>query len=823
MNRVALPIDPHLADLVAALRHHPTLVLEAPPGSGKTTRLPPALLEAMPGRIVVTQPRRLAARLAARRVAEERGEDPGQTVGWRVRFEDRTGPATRLIYQTEGTFLRALAARPTLDEVSAVLIDEVHERHLDTDLVLGHLLALQAGARPDLRIVLMSATIEAEALAARLPGAVVRRIECPAFPVDITFAGDDDRPLERRVAAQVRGLLDESEGDVLVFLPGVREILAAERTLRGDTEARGFALVKLHGGLLPEAQDLAVRPHPERRVILATNVAESSVTLPAVTCVVDSGLARHAGFDPWSGLPRLDVRPISQASATQRAGRAGRLRPGRCVRLYSEYDFRRRPRRTAPEVERADLAGAVLELAVAGFDVDRFPWPTPPPPTAQAAALRLLGDLGALDVTGQPTARGRRMARLPLHPRLARMVVEAAERGVGRAAAQLAAILSECDPRALQDAEPAGRDDAPSDLLVLAARLARGGGDPALRQAVSRAARQIAELAGLPASDRGDEADLLRAVLAGFPDRLARRRGNGGEIWVAARGGELRQSARSRVRRAPLAVVVDAEHRDGAAEPTAHLLSAIEEEWLWDLEPSLLDISTDCLWDAARQRVFAVERLRWDRLVLSEKRRAPGPAEAEAAGALLAKQVLARGLAAFFGQEALDAWRGRLRFAAPFLARNDLPLDDESLERQVRRACLGRRAIADLPSPGQLLGELIDPPTRAELDRLAPLELRLPGGRRVRVHYAEGQIPWVGSLLQDFFGQARTPTVADGRVPLAVHLLGPNRRALQVTTDLAGFWRDHYPALRKELARRYPRHAWPDNPLTASPPTPRRR
>lgn len=823
MIRTDLPIDPHLPDLVEAIGRHPLVVLAAPPGTGKTTRLPPALLATVAGRIVVTQPRRMAARLAAQRVAEEREEAPGATVGWRVRHEDRTSRTTRLTYETEGTFLRELLSCPRLDGVDVVLIDEFHERHLDTDLVLGHLLALQQSERPDLRIVVMSATMDAEAIAAALPESVHRRIATPAFPVAVEYSEPGDaRPLEQRAARAVSRLLDEEDGDILVFLPGVREILQCERALTDIAAPRGVRVVALHGGMPPEAQDLAVRPHHERRVVLSTNVAESSVTLPAVTAVVDSGLAREAGFDSWTGLPRLDLKPVSQASATQRAGRAGRLRPGRCIRLFGEHDFRTRPHSTPPEALRADLAGAVLNLRCAGLDPAAFRWLSPPPEAARAAAGRLLRDLGALTPDDRPTERGRRMARLPLHPRLARLAVEGFDRGVGQAAVALAVALSERDPRSLLEGGPPGLQDSPSDALDLIERVERKRVDAATLAGIDRGRRQIAGLLGLRAADSGNEDDLLRAILAAYPDRLARRRETGGEVWVAARGGVLRQSPRSRVRRAGLAVMMDAERRDGTPDATAHMLSAVDEEWLWELEPSLLTAETECVWDDAGGRVFVLDRRLWDRLVLEERRRSPGPAEAEAAGRMLARQALARGAAAFFGEELLARWRGRLAFAAPFIGEDALPLGEGALERRVAAACAGRRALAELPAPAQMLADLVEPAMRAHLDRIAPRELRLPGGRKVAVYYAQGQPPWIETMLQDCFGMARTPTVAEGRVPVVVHLLGPNRRALQVTADLTGFWRDHYPSLRRELSRRYPRHAWPEDPLTAAPPPPRR-
>ncbi|HEX8908624.1 MAG TPA: helicase-related protein, partial [Anaeromyxobacteraceae bacterium] len=547
-----LPIDALLPEVVSALRAGPALVVEAPPGAGKTTRLPPALLAAGlagAGEVVVLEPRRLAARMAARRVAAELGERPGETVGWQVRFEDVSGPRTRLRYVTEALLTRRLLSSPDLPGVGSVVLDEFHERHLDGDLALA-LLRRLAARRRDLKLVVMSATLDAGPVA-RFLGAPALRSEGRAFPVEVEHLAPEeaarDQRLEERVASAVRrALREEPDGHVLVFLPGAAEIRRAREALSGLTLAEVLAL---HGDLPPEEQDRAVAPSARRKVILSTNVAETSVTIEGVAAVVDSGLARVAAHSPWSGLPTLELRKVSRASAAQRAGRAGRTRPGRCLRLYTRHDHDARPEFDLPEIRREDLAGTALALAL--LDLSAEPqeelWLDPPPPAAWEAAGALLRDLGALDAAGGVTELGRRLARFPLHPRLARLVVAAEDAGAGAQGALLAALLGERDIRLFEPGRlsgghsPARRDvpTGPSDLLELASLFEEAArarfADGALRrlrlapgavQAVDRARRQLERLVGRPrrtSTATSTEEALLRATLAAFPDRVARR------------------------------------------------------------------------------------------------------------------------------------------------------------------------------------------------------------------------------------------------------------------------------------------------------------
>jgi ATP-dependent helicase HrpB len=884
---------------VAALHAERSVVIEAPPGAGKTTRVPPALLAAGlagSGEVVVLEPRRLAARLAARRVAQELGERPGETVGWQVRFEEIAGPRTRIRYVTEGLLTRRLLGAPTLPGVGAVILDEFHERHLPGDLALAFLRRLQRTSRPDLKLAVMSATLDAEPVA-RFLGAPRIRSEGRRFEVAIEHLSPEeaarDERLEDRVARAVRRVHRESReareagarpGDVLVFLPGAAEIRRAREALAAWAREAGVDLLPLHGDLPPEEQDRAVRPGPSPKVILSTNVAESSVTIEGVTAVVDSGLARVASHSPWSGLPTLEVKKVSRASAAQRAGRAGRTGPGRALRLYTRHDHDVRPAFDAPEIEREDLAELVLALAGLGLRASTSaptagePGPgelalfQPPPAPALEAATALLARLGALDPAGALTPLGRRMLDLPVHPRLARLAVEAAARGAAAEGALLAALLGERD---LRDRRAGALDGAalpptgPSDLLELAHlfeeasrarfdpdRLRRMGVGAGAAQAVERSRRQLAGLArALPAGAapprRGAgsaavEDALLLATLAGYPDRVARRRAGGSDEIVLTGGGSARLDPASVVREAPLLVALDAEERralplslsKGQGERTARsgagagrgaevrvrLASAVTQEMLLDLFPGALRYDEAVVWNAQAERVEATERLLYEDLVLEEGRAAkPDP---EKVSARLAEEARARGARAFAPEGALDALLARLAFAAQHAPETGIPAPTEGdLAAALADAAQGRRSFAELREadlPGLLLARL-DPRARAALERLAPERLTLPGGRSTRVHYEAGKPPWLESRLQDFFGMAQGPTLAGGRVPVVLHLLAPNGRAQQVTTDLAGFWDRHYPALRRELSRRYPRHAWPEDPRTATPPAPRRR
>jgi ATP-dependent helicase HrpB len=851
-----LPIDPLLPEIVAALRAGGSLVIEAPPGAGKTTRVPAAIHAAglVRGEVVVLEPRRLAARLAGRRVAEELGEQVGETVGYQVRFEDVSSARTRIRFVTEGLLLRRLLSEPTLPGVGAVLLDEFHERHLHGDLALALLRRLQRTRRPDLKLVAMSATLDAAPVAAFL-GAPTLRSEGRRFEVAIEYltpeevARSDDR-LEDRVSRAVKRLLrEEPDGHLLVFLPGGAEIRWCAQKLAGLASS-GIDVLPLHGELKPEEQDRAVRPSPRRKVILSTNVAETSVTIEGIVAVVDSGLARVASHSPWSGLPTLEVRKISRASAAQRAGRAGRTRAGRVVRLYARHDHDSRPAYETPEVEREDLSESYLALAGLGVlaGPDGFEWFEPPPAPAAAAARTLLQRLGAIEASGAITPLGRRLLALPAHPRLARLAVEAADRGAADGGALLAALLGERDLRDRRNLDGASLPaTGASDLLEQMAvfeeaararfdpdRCRRLGVNSGAAQAVERSRRQLRgalrpQSGVRPVTGEAAEQPLLMATLSAYPDRVARRRSPGSDEVVLVGGGSARLEPVSVVREAELLVAIDAEERRGdrprpgvsRAEARVRLASAVTQEMLLDLFPAALRYDTAVGWNGQAERVEATERLLYEDLVLEETR-AASP-DAALVAARLAEEALARGARAFAPEGALDQLMARLALVARFSpGLGATPPDEAAVRLALTASCQGRRSFAELREadlPGALL-DLQPGPVQAALARLAPERITLPGGRAVRVTYQAGKPPWIESRLQDFFSMAVGPAVAGGAVPLTLHLLAPNLREVQVTSDLPGFWDRHYPALRRELSRRYPRHAWPEDPRTAPPPPP---
>jgi ATP-dependent helicase HrpB len=838
-----LPIDPRLPAIVEAARAHRGLVLVAEPGAGKTTRVPRALLDAGladDGTILVVEPRRLATRMAAARIADELGEKVGERVGYRVRFERKVGPRTRVELVTEGILARRLVTDPELSGVSAIVFDELHERHLDTDLALARARRLRERARPDLALVAMSATLEAEPVAAFL-GSPVIEVEGRAHPVEVRFAErPDDRPLERRVRAAVVRLLDEGlDGDVLVFLPGAGEIRRAMKALEGPARAFGVDLTPLHGDLPAREQDRAVTPGPRRKVILSTNVAETSLTIEGVVAVVDSGLARAARCSPWTGLPSLDTVPVSQASAAQRAGRAGRTRAGVCVRLYTKAEHDARPARDRPEIERADLAEMVLALRASGEDPRAFPYFEPPPAAALDAADELLARLGALE-DGAVTDTGRALLALPVHPRLGRVALEAKRRGHPDEGALLAALIGEREVRRAARTRIGAGGGASTDEVAASDVLARldelealgdaspsvlrgSGLEPRAVRTVHAAKRQLAKALRRVSVDEEASFDaeeaLLTAILAGFPDRVARRRHPGGADLALAGGGAAKLAPTSAVKEAELLVAVDATARGGGV--LVRQASAVTVEQILELYLDRVEDVREARFDPARERVVGVAELRYDGLVL--ERTAVEPSDAEVAP-VLAKAALTAGLERFVDGDALERLRRRLAFARTH--DEALPsLDDAWLEQLLVRLCEGRRSFAEL-ADARLLDWVraeLGADAMARLDALAPEHVAIPGRRRVPVHYEPNRPPWIASRLQDFFGATDGPRVAQGREPLVLHLLAPNRRAVQVTTDLAGFWDRHYPEIRNELRRRYSKHAWPEDPRAAEPSKPGRR
>lgn len=836
MPLVSLPIDAVIPAVLEALARDGSVVLEAPPGTGKTTRVPRACLDAAAyaGReIVVLEPRRLAAKLAAVRVADELGEEVGAQVGYHFRFENVGSARTRIRFVTEGMFLRRLLADPELAKTAVVIIDEFHERHLQGDLALAWVRRLQQTTRPDLKVVVMSATLDGAAVADYF-GCSVVKAEGRRFPVDIEYLGDTPRDaLDDTIAKTMANLVQSGhKGDALVFLPGVAEIRRAEAALQrrlGDS----LLILPLYADLPKREQERAVSPGERQKVVLATNVAETSVTIEGITAVIDSGLARVAQHNWWSGLPVLRLAKISQASSTQRAGRAGRTAPGRCLRLYSQADHAGRPSFERPEVQRLDLTQPVLELKAMGADLAAFPWYEAPPSAALEAAEQLLYRLGAVDAAGAITALGRRMAGLPAHPRLARLAIEAARLEIPLEGCTAAAWLGE-SPGDDPDNEIAG--------LVEAVQRATAGRHNRISgwHAVERVRKQL--LQGLRADERPARGDfavpLRKAVLAGFPDRVGRLRAVGktlsrnrsGEAVevVLCGGGSARLLNPHLESGVEYVTALDAEERTQGGlkgDVRLRMVGAVEADWLLELEPMLVEDKVEAVWNDAQERADVLTRLTYDRLTLSESKvTEPTGPQLEAASALLQRKAQETGLEAFADRDELAHLRSRIEFlstAAPDLGVPAWAAFEKTVWAQL---CEGRTRFSELREAGVLdaIRAALPDTVRRRLDEWAPSSLQLPGGRRLRIEYEPGKPPWAESRLQDFFGMRATPTLAAGRVPLVLHLLAPNKRAVQVTTDLAGFWARTYPQLRRELSRNYPKHSWPEDPLRAEPPRPGR-
>ena len=764
----ALPIDSLIPEIQARVKAGGNLVVEAPPGAGKTTRVPPALLD--PGEVLVLEPRRIAARLAARRVAWELGERVGETVGYQVRFEDVSGPKTRLKFLTEGVLTRRLLRDPELNGVAVVVLDEFHERRLDGDFALALLRRLQLNRRPDLRLIVMSATLDAAPVAAHLGDCPRLRAAGRLFDLTVSWTPHSAAPLEEQVADALAKLLGQGQaGDVLVFLPGAAEIHRAARVCEPMVKRHGLELLPLHGDLSPEEQDRAVAPSERRKVILSTNVAESSITIDGVTAVIDSGLARVAEDSPWSGIPTLRVARISQASATQRAGRAARTAPGRVIRLFSAEDYARRPVQNTPEIVRRELSQVLLDMHAIG--AGDLPWFEPPPSAAVAAAEALLARLGAMTASGVITRLGRRMAELPLNPRLARLVMEAESRGVGDEGCRFAARLS------------GGERSAGTEQLYL----------------------QIRRMARI--RTRGGDDDALQiSVLCAFPDRVARRR-QGRELLLCGGGSAVLAEDSA----ATFLVAVDVEERQEKGLPLVRLASPIQAEWLLDLFPQRMREEDRLVWNRPAERVDRLSSLFYEDLAIETSSGGmPSPQEASR---LLAEKALEQEIGRFAEPEAVAAFLARVEFAG---LRHS---GREAVRAALESACQGLRSFAELDNALRevgLIGRLklqLSGAERRLLDDLAPERIRLPGGKPAKLHYERGKAPWVTARLQDFFGAREGPRAGPDKVSVVLHLLAPNMRPVQTTTDLAGFWERLYPQVRKELMRRYPKHAWPERPV----------
>lgn len=828
----SLPLDLPVAEALPALRHalveRGAAVLEAPPGAGKTTLVPLALLDEpwLEGRgIVMLEPRRLAARAAARRMASLLGEKVGERVGYRMRMESAVGPRTRVTVVTEGILTRSLQSDPALEKVGLVILDEAHERSLQADLALALLLQSCELLRPDLRLLAMSATLDGAALARLMDDAPLIRSEGQMFPVETRYLSrSSEMPLDRLVAAAVRDTVRESEGDLLVFLPGAPEIRRVARLLaeQPPEASTPLDLLPLYGDLPGTEQDRAIAPSPRgrRKVVLSTSIAETSLTIDGVRTVIDAGRARVPRFDPRSGMTRLETLPVSRDAADQRRGRAGRLGPGLCLRLWTSADDIMLPERRPPEIRNADLAPLALDLAVWGSnDPAELRWLDPPNPGTYAAARELLSELGALDREGRITQHGQQMARLGAHPRVAHMLLRGAELGHARLACALAALLGERDPLRTAGARP------PLDLHLRIDPLLGRGGESMIDTAALRGARERMEhwrgrlrSAGEESArgESGDDALGLLVALA-YPDRVAAARGGG--RFLLRNGRTARVDENDPLARAGWLAVAETDGAGGEMRVT--LATAIDLATIESAFGEQIETWEELEWDAASESVVA--RTVWKLGALTLRERQLDSPDPERVASLLLVRVRELGLESLPWSRGGSSFRERVLFLHHIDSDSWPDLSDEGLLDQLESwlgdAVVGMRRLADLERIDleSLLASTLNWSQRSRLDALAPTHVVVPSGSRLPVDYSNPEAPVLAVRLQEMFGATESPRVAGGRVPLLLHLLSPAGRPVQVTGDLGGFWRGSYADVRREMRGRYPKHHWPENPLDAQP------
>lgn len=812
-----LPIDALIPELLTTLQANTTVLLQAPPGAGKTTRVPLALMQAPwrgDGKILMLEPRRLAARSAARFMARQLGEAAGQTVGYRTRLDTKVSATTRIEVVTEGILTRLIQNDPALEHYAAVVFDEFHERSLQADLGLALVRESQQALRPDLRLLVMSATLDTAPIARVLGDVPVLTSEGRAFPVEVRYrpAARDARLPDHTVAVISEALRAEP-GSLLVFLPGASEIRRVAQQLSGLV-AGNVRIAPLYGNLSADDQDRAIAPAPdgERKVVLATAIAETSLTIEGIRVVIDAGQQRRAVFDPNSGMTRLVTGRVSKASAEQRKGRAGRLEPGVCYRLWSESDQFGLADYTPPEILEADLAPLVLELAQWGArSPEQVAWIDPPPRAHWQQAVGLLQWLDLLDAEGAITEHGKAARALGLHPRLAHMVIRGRAMGLGQLAAELAALLEDRDLLG-----PGAGADLHERVRVLRGEPGHRTLDPARRKAVQQAARRLCE--GSISHDMPRATDIGRLLAQAYPDRIARRRpGNAPRYQLSnGKGAVLRDDDALARQEWLVAADLDGKSR----EATIYLAAPVD---LADLEQDLTTHITeadDAQWDDQRGTVVARHVRKLGSLMLAEQ---PLPQVApELLQRGLLEAVRRKGLASLNWSDAAQQWQARVQCLAAQLPDGGWPDVSDSallstLDTWLGPFLTGVKRWSDLTRLDLLpaLSSLLDYTQQQQLGALAPGALTIPTGQTVSLDYTVDNGPVLAAKLQALFGWTETPRVAGGRVPVVIHLLSPAQRPLAVTADLASFWRNVYPEVRKELRGRYPKHPWPEDPLTA--------
>ncbi len=841
-----LPLYDEENRIVDALRTGNRLIVVAPTGSGKSTQVPQMILRqgiGGDGRIVVLQPRRIAARMLARRVAGELKVQLGEEVGYQVRFENHSGPSTLIKYETDGILLREMLGDPDLRRVSVIVFDEFHERHLYCDLMLGFALRLQATTRPDLKVVIMSATLDAAQLESSLSPCHSIRSEGRAYPVDIRYLRSEARakaePWDTAVR-EVGGLLRErDDGDILVFMPGVYEIRRTVEALKRSPMIRECHVLPLYGELPVEEQDRALMPSGGRKIVVATNVAETSLTIEGITMVVDSGLARKASFDARRGINTLLVEKISQASADQRAGRAGRLSPGCCVRLWTERDQAGRVRHDPPELHRVDLAETVLQLRVAGVDdLAAFPWVDAPLPHSVEKAERLLYDLGALTKEGEVTELGRRLASFPLHPRVSRMLVSGEYFACVPTVCVVAALLQE-RPILIRRADAQTRERRldlveglhDSDLLLqLRAweeasrnRFRREDCEPfgihgLAARAVGRSAEQLLRTArslGLDCFDADVVPELLyRCVMTGFPDQVARRVGSGSSRCSIVHGRRGTISGDSIVdSKRELVVAAEIQEigkRRGEVDVRLSGLTALQPEWLQEMFGDAFSEAREIIYDSSIKRVRAERRTLYRDLVIAVCR-AEDVSDDEAA-TLLANEVISGRLALKAWDAKVERWIGRVNLVADHCAELGVPgIRDTGRRSLVEQICHGARSYKDIKTREvwPVLKAWLSREQSASVEAYAPDRVRIENGREPRILYDDpANGPYMAIRIQDLYDTHALPFICMGKVPVRAHILAPNQRTVQITDDLESFWQNGYERAKKDLRGRYPKHEW---------------
>jgi ATP-dependent helicase HrpB len=843
MRREDLPIFELESSIVENLRAHSRLIIQAPTGSGKSTQVPQIMLDhglLGDGQVVILQPRRLATRLLAARVATERKSRLGNEVGYQIRFENVTSPGTRIRFVTEGILLRQLIQDPELRGISAILFDEFHERHLYGDITLARTLALQASSRPNLKLAVMSATLDAGALEKYLAPCSLLTSAGRAFPVDIEYlpkpVGGDDYPIWDLAADELERRAPETEGDVLIFMPGKYEIGRTISSIRASGVSDRFVVLPLHGELPPAEQDAALAHYQKRRAIVATNVAETSLTIDGVRVVIDSGLARIARFDPRRGINTLLVEKISRASADQRAGRAGRTAPGRCLRLWTEREHLDRAAQELPEVKRLDLAEVVLTLKASGVDdIAVFRWLEPPEPQALARAEQLLVDLGALDANGI-TALGRRMLAFPVHPRYARMLLAAQEYRCVPAIALIAALTQGRNllrrlegKQAREDRDDVLGGETESDFFILmrAFRYAEKSGFDGRRCARlginAGAAREAAQLTdqflGIARDERLDlqtgevkPGSIQRCVLAGFPDQVAVRL-DAGRLRCALvhgrRGVLARESAVHDTHLLVASEIREIESSDKDRQVLLTLATKIEEEWLRELFPDSFREEKRVEFDPALRRVVGHRVTQFHDLVL--RREEFSAKDDPAAAQILAREVQAGTCPLKHWDNAVEQWIGRVNFVATEFPELEFPKIGEAeqllLLEQICQGATSYKEIKDR-SVMPILKSWLNAGQQQALDDHAPERVKLATGRAAKITYADNAAPTIAARIQDLYDTPRGLAVGRGRIPLRIQVLAPNNRPIQITNDLETFWRESYPKIKKELQRKYPKHQW---------------